>query len=367
MAINLTTMTEIDPSSLLTVTSTRVTWTDLLNSSEASLSKSYGKLGDDIEIKLDVRVTAIDKVQAAGDWYLNRLIVIGNAAPVEGTDWWTTITKYFHISIVERGTWTTKYSFYLADSEESGAEGTYAYSVEDCNVGTTYYLTLIRSNSTVTVNIYNDSARTDLRETMEVTIDDVVDIDHTHLLICAGPDSSKDSQIDGYAENLIVTIPATEDPKVTVTSLLNTNINAGTYDITKDDGSTNTTFLAEFDLSEETVGELLGSYDVVVSISAGEATKDQIGLQTWEERVPIDLDVYVVDKYTTGTRVITGTKVRWKAKDELIKLLKASTITAGGDVQVLEILEDGDSDITYERPYLYHSTIKIEAVFVRHG
>jgi len=355
---------EIDPNSLLTVTPTKVTWTNLQRQHEALLYLHDLKIHKEFNIDFTVNLTAIDSLPSSNEFIY--ALVICDTVPVLGNPWWwdgvSAYTKYFYVGVDSYGLVTNRYDWWIQDQtgEQDGS------TLTDYALDTPYYLRLIRDGSAVTCDIYSDAARTTKIDTMSITLGTACNIDYSVLLCPASSDTTKTIQSDGYIENLIVTIPFI-DPKITITSLLNTNINAGTYDITKDDGSTNTTFLAEFDMAEETIKELLGSYDVVVSISQDEALKDQIGLQTWEERIPINLDVYVLDKYTAGTRVVTGTKVRWKAKDELIKLIKAKTIIAGGNIKILEILEDEDSDITTERPYLYHSTIKTEAVFVRHG
>jgi len=155
------------------------------------------------------------------------------------------------------------------------------------------------------------------------------------------------------------------DPKATVVALLVAQINQGTYDITEDDGSTLATTLMAYDLPMETIIELFATNDVIISVSQGVGTREWIGFSTIAEVIPINLDIYVIDRYLAGVQKITGAEVRWKAKDAVITMVKAKVTTAGGDIRILKVVEDDDSDITETRPIMYHSTVICEAVVIR--
>jgi len=369
-AQDFTSYSEVDTNGRLSQTITRATWADMIRGETAILYKALTCGADGIEYHFTFKLSAIDSNASTTYRYLAVLMEFCETYgdPHDGNE----VGKGIILSILESSNSTTVYTLYLSHIDGS----VYDYS-SNLSVGTIYYVKLTRSGNVFTVAIYSDKAESTVVDTITIDMAGESDLKTNYAILqtTAALNGAGDTtdQSDGYIENFHLTraswlVSLIEvDPKITVTSLLNTNVNAGTYDITKDNGSTNTTFLAEFDLAEETIKELLASSDVVVSVSQGEGVKDQIGLQTWEERLPINIDIYVIDKYSAGSRIITGTKVRWKAKDELIKLLKASTITAGGNIQILEVVEDEDSDITTERPYLYHSAIKTEAVFVRHG
>lgn len=155
------------------------------------------------------------------------------------------------------------------------------------------------------------------------------------------------------------------DPKATIVALLVANINQGTYDITEDDNSTLAATLMAYDLPMETIKELFATNDVIITVRQDPGSSEWIGLGKAQETIPIVLDIYVVDKHTAGTQIITGTKVRWKAKDALSTLIKAKVTTAGGSIAILTKLDDVDEDMTESRPIIYHSIISTEVKILR--
>lgn len=158
---------------------------------------------------------------------------------------------------------------------------------------------------------------------------------------------------------------STTDPKATIVALLIAQLNNDTYDIDKDDDSTQTTLLISYDLSLETVIEEFASSDVIISVSQGVASVEWIGLGKLQEIIPMTLDIYVIDKQTAGTTTITGTKVRYKAKDAISRMIKAKVTAPGGSLTRVIKTEDEDDDITDVRPYIYHSIISLEVILLR--
>jgi len=317
----------------------------------------------------EFRVTAIDVNTDFDNRSLSYVWAVSTAQPIEfcsGTP--TAIGVY----VLEINVSTNTFRLYLIHGVCAVGDPS-----SSLNVGTTYYVTVTKSGATVTCTIYSDSNRTIVIDTltMDLTgrLEETGSFNYVQTGLSAQQTSDGNDQSDGYVENLHLNIASwessvkTTDPEETITDLLNDNINEGTYDITEDDGSTLATFAAQGIISTETVKESLLDTDVIAVVSHGEAMKEQIGLQVYEERIPINIDIYVLDKYSSGSRVITGTKLRWKTKDEIIKLLKASTITIGGSILRLHLIEDEDDDITTQRPYLYHSIIKAEVIIVRFG
>jgi len=158
---------------------------------------------------------------------------------------------------------------------------------------------------------------------------------------------------------------STTDPKITIVALLIANINTGTYDIKEDDGSINATMLVSFDLSIETVKEEFASNDVIISVSQGTGRTEWIGLDKLQEIIPITLDIYVIDKHTAGTVILTGTEVRYKAKDAISRMIKAKVVAPGGSLVRVIKVDDDDDDITDTRPFIFHSIIELEVILLR--
>jgi len=156
-----------------------------------------------------------------------------------------------------------------------------------------------------------------------------------------------------------------EDPKDSIFDLLNANLNGTGYEIYKDDGSTEVSLTVEYDLPVETVKELLTTDDLVVTIKQGVSSKERLNKGTLMDTIPINIEVWLVDKYTAGVRKVTGALVRWKAKNAIMKYLKDIPNNPGGDIEILRLIRDRDDDISDTRPYLYHSIISINVIIYR--
>jgi len=152
------------------------------------------------------------------------------------------------------------------------------------------------------------------------------------------------------------------DPKATIVALINANIPSATYPLKRNDASTNCVILACYDMPEEEIASLLGTYDVIFTVKQGEGEISSLGLSTITEKRPVFIEIWVADKILgkASTEVVYGTKTRWSAKDSLIKLIQAKATTAGGSIHVLRLLRDNDEDITDSEPILFHSLITCE-------
>jgi len=156
-----------------------------------------------------------------------------------------------------------------------------------------------------------------------------------------------------------------EDPKDSLYDLLNSNLNTAGYNIYKDDNLTKVTLVVEYDLPIETIVELLASTDVVITVKQEPSPKERLSKGTLMDSIGIAIEIWVIDKYTTGTRVVSANKIRWKTKDAIQKLLTDNVNTPGGDIEILRLIRDSDDDMTTTRPYLYHSIISINTIIYR--
>jgi len=156
-----------------------------------------------------------------------------------------------------------------------------------------------------------------------------------------------------------------EDPKDSLYDLLNANLNTSGYEIYKDDGTTEVSLTVEYDLPIETIVELLATDDLVITIKQGTSIKERLSKGTLMDSIPINIEMWLIDKYTAGVRKVTGTEVRWSAKNAIMNYLKDIPNNPGGDIEILRPIKDSDDDITTTRPYLYHSIISIEVIIYR--
>jgi len=156
-----------------------------------------------------------------------------------------------------------------------------------------------------------------------------------------------------------------EDPKDSIFDLLTANINESGYEIYKDDDTTEVAFTVQYDLPIETIQEILTTDDLVITIKQGTSSKERLNKGTLMDVIPIDIEIWLIDKYTAGTRVVTGTLVRWKAKNAILNYLKDIPNSPGGDIEILRLVRDSDDDMTTTRPYLYHSILSITVTIFR--
>jgi len=164
------------------------------------------------------------------------------------------------------------------------------------------------------------------------------------------------------------------DPLQTIVSILkNASTGLGTtgYEIYKDDGSTSCTLLVTYTLSKEKLTTLFGGdqdYDIIITVKAGEAITEYIGLNTTVQRTPIIMTIHVIEKHsTTGSakKIITPELVRWKAKEALLAFVKAKVNAPGGSINVWKPGPDRPEEDMTVRPILYKHIVETETLIYR--
>lgn len=158
---DLTTFTETDPDSRLTVTSTRVSAEpiNLTNSGTTCLRKDYGaSYFDALDIDFAGREANNDSGTGAYDMVSFTTAVVNNGYTGSGAD-------DLHIGMNDDGGGGAQRIFFMRGSF------TVYDSMNGGTIGNTYYMTLSRaaSNATATLLIYSDSGRTTLVDTLVVT------------------------------------------------------------------------------------------------------------------------------------------------------------------------------------------------------
>lgn len=144
---DLTLYTETDPNNKLTVTADTVTGANLQHNDTAGVVKDYGA---DYFNALDT------------DFTIRRNPSLVNAA---GTAWLAADLAHWDLAAATDLIVITDATLYLM-------RGVFeSYDSVGLTVSTTYYLTLSRAagGGTVTLYVYNDSARTDLKDTLTAT------------------------------------------------------------------------------------------------------------------------------------------------------------------------------------------------------
>lgn len=149
-----TTYTEVDPNNHLSKTFARVTATDLINwESESAYiykDKGVGYFSGDFRHYIDIRCISGDFPAENTVWGL--LNALGSQFETDDTD---KLMVFFYA-------YTTNPKLYLRE-RYGGSHNQIAY---DAEWDTTYYLIIERKYSTLTCEIYSDSDRTDLLETL---------------------------------------------------------------------------------------------------------------------------------------------------------------------------------------------------------
>jgi len=160
----------------------------------------------------------------------------------------------------------------------------------------------------------------------------------------------------------------------TIVSILkNSSTGIGTtgYTITDDDASGLTIadgeILVSYSLSKEELKNLFGGsqdYDIIITVKSGEITDEWIGLSTKQWKVPVIIEVNVIDKWSTvgaAKKYITGTLVRYKAVNALRKFIKAKVNSPGGTINLWKAVSFRDEEDKTVKPTIYKCIITTEA------
>lgn len=183
MAIeNLTTYTETDPNSKLTVTSTKVTAVDLDRDEDAHVYKNFGaSYFDAIDVDFEIYIDSNTVSGALGSF--------GLANTVDDCNNWST---YVHVYGYRSG---ANYYIYLriGGSSDNGS----------VSADTLYYCTLSRvaGNDTVNLYIYTDSSRQTLHDTLTQAGAGANKYQYFYA-ICSYNDGSTGADWDGYYQNI---------------------------------------------------------------------------------------------------------------------------------------------------------------------
>jgi len=153
-----TTYTEYDPNGVLTVTSSEITAEDMDRDIDAYvyLDKGVGHFGD-FEHKLTVMGKGTSQAYAVGHmWILSNDIDDGNNA------------NGLHLLMNEGSSYGKDWKIILGEGTGFCSDNRDDYA-DDCN-DTYRYLTIKRAGTTLTCKIYSDEARTNLLDTLSLTV-----------------------------------------------------------------------------------------------------------------------------------------------------------------------------------------------------
>lgn len=184
---------EVDPNNHLSQTATRATFTGLLRAEVAYCYK--GKGVDhfvDFEHKLDVNIAS-----ATEDWAFIYFWALWNdLGAVTPLD--TAEKTGIQMAAIRHSDDSLYFTLREVDAGTVYSDNTYGTVV--LNYGTTYYLTIERSGATFTCKIYGDSARTDLKDTLSLTLQTETKFKYIYATQSDGSGSA--GAMTGYCENL---------------------------------------------------------------------------------------------------------------------------------------------------------------------
>lgn len=150
---NFLSYTEVDPDADLTVTESRITVTTMIRNVAAYVyrDKGVGHFSKDFNVQVDIQATQ----ETLDSGYFGCFMLANNVGA-----WASQLASNDYISVMV--TWTG--AIYNVELYARYAGGV---SVEDTSgtgisVNTTYYLTITRVGSVITVYVYSDSSRTTL-------------------------------------------------------------------------------------------------------------------------------------------------------------------------------------------------------------
>ena len=195
------TWTESDPNSKLTQTSDRATWIDMKQKDNATYLFRNGTFKSMFTHKLDFKLEYIDVNENPTDEFL---CLAWGVLEKEGRPCYVESGKSVTIWITENGENWINFYLYLEDTNDINQD-----SSTLLNVDQKYYLTIIRNNAIFTCFIYSDSSRSNLVDTISITVGASDNIQFNYIMTTACPDSgtSYNDQSDGYVENLNIEIP----------------------------------------------------------------------------------------------------------------------------------------------------------------
>jgi len=141
---------------------------------------------------------------------------------------------------------------------------------------------------------------------------------------------------------------STEDPKETLKNLVKSNIT-----LYKDDGQTKACVL----VANEYVEEFWKKYEVIITVGLANDRERLIGLGGSKREVIANYQIGVWTRDQTG---ITGQKMRWKAIQEVTRIVNANIKSPGGILNWMKLAGCVDADRVDVKPVLYRSTLTVE-------
>ena len=139
-----------------------------------------------------------------------------------------------------------------------------------------------------------------------------------------------------------------EDPKETLKNLIKNNIT-----LYKDDGQTKASVL----VANEYVEEFWKKYEVIITVGLANDRERLIGLGGSQREVVANYQIGVWTRDQTG---ITGQKMRWKAIQEVTRIVNANMKNPGGMLHWMKLAGCVDTDRVDVKPVLYHSVLTVE-------
>jgi len=139
-----------------------------------------------------------------------------------------------------------------------------------------------------------------------------------------------------------------EDPKETLKSLLRDNVT-----LYKDDNVT----VASLLVADEFNDEFWKNYDVIITVGLAGTHESFVNLGGSLREVVANYHVGVWARDLLG---INGRVMRWKAIQEVSKVINGHMKNPGGILAWMKIVSSGDTDKTSLKPVLYHSAITVE-------
>jgi hypothetical protein len=139
-----------------------------------------------------------------------------------------------------------------------------------------------------------------------------------------------------------------EDPKETLKNLIKDNIT-----LYKDDGQTKASVL----VANEYVEEFWKKYEVIITVGLANDRERLIGLGGSLREVIANYQIGVWTRDQTG---ITGQKMRWKAIQEVTRIINDNMKNPGGILNWMKLAGCVDADRIDVKPVLYHSSLTVE-------
>jgi hypothetical protein len=139
-----------------------------------------------------------------------------------------------------------------------------------------------------------------------------------------------------------------EDPKETLKTLLSDNVA-----LFKDDELTPATVLVCNEFNEE----FWKKYDTIITIGLANTRERLVNLGGTVCEVVAD---YRVGVWTRDSPGVTGQSMRWKAVQEVTRIVNANMKSPGGVLDWMKLASCVDADKTDLKPVLYHSDIMVE-------